>query len=322
MHAPLLRPRLLAVALSGLLVCAPFALSAFGADDLPAGPLPIGAAKPVDFPALHNVVRLSEKLYSGAVPEGEEGFRTLQRLGIKTVITVDGAAPDVTTAHKFGMRYVHLPFGYDGCPVPTANLIAKAVRDLPGPVYLHCHHGKHRSPTGAAFARIALDGITPEQAVQELERAGTGKNYTGLYGDVRSYQAPTRAELDALKPEFPEIAPPPPLVDAMVKIEVRFDRLMKLQKANWKLTPGVDAANEALQLQELYTELNRTPVVTKRAGDFRTWMREGEEAGKSLETSLRAGKLDDASMFLGKVAAGCGSCHVKYRNVPQGRTGR
>src|SRR5881628_1257785 len=98
------------------------------------------------------------------------------------------------------MRYVHLPFGYDGCPRPQADRIVRAVRDLPGPVYLHCHHGKHRAPVGAEFARIALDGISPEQAVRELERAGTGKEYVGLYADVRSYRPPSSAELDRVKP--------------------------------------------------------------------------------------------------------------------------
>ena len=288
------------------------------AADLPNGPLAVGA-RPVDFTALHNVLRLSEKLYSGGVPEGELGFQALQRLGIKTVITVDGEKPDLKTARKFGMRYVHLPFGYDACPVPTANMIAKAVRDLPGPVYMHCHHGKNRSPAGAAMARIALDGITNAEAVQELERAGTGKNYTGLYADVRAYRPPTKAELDALPSRFPEIAPTPPMVEPMVQIQRRFDTLLRLQKNGWKKEPAVDAAYEALQLQELYTELNRTDEVKKHRADFRQWMSEGEAAGKTLEASLRAGRLEEAGLALGKVAAGCGSCHAKYRNVPHPR---
>lgn len=296
-----------------------FSVALTRAADLPAGPLTIGE-KPVDYSALHNVVRLSEKLYSGGVPEGDEGFQVLQRLGIRTVITVDGARPDVKTARKYGMRYVHLPFGYDGCPTPRANALAKAVRDLPGPVYVHCHHGKHRSPTGAAFARIAVDGISNEQAAQELERAGTGKHYTGLYADVRAYQRPTKEELDKLKVEFREVAPTPPLVEAMVQIEKRFDTLMKLQKSGWKAMPGLDAAYEALQLQELYTELNRTSDVKKRPADYRKWMTDGAQDGKTLESDLRAGRLDAASMALGKLAAGCGGCHARYRNVPQGRS--
>ncbi len=31
--------------------------------------------------------------------------------------------------------------------------IARAVQDLPGPVFIHCHHGKHRGPTAAVMAR-------------------------------------------------------------------------------------------------------------------------------------------------------------------------
>lgn len=289
------------------------------AETLPEGPLPVGAASPVDFTGLHNVIRLSARLYSGGVPEGDAGFQALQRLGVKTIITVDGARPETERARKVGMRYVHLPFGYDGCPTPRANAIAKAVRDLPGPVYIHCHHGKHRSPAAAAFARIAVDGITNDQAVKELRRAGTGKNYTGLYGDVSRYLPPTKEQLDRLKLSFPETAPTPPLVEAMVSIDGRFDRLMERQKEGWKAARGVDAAYEALQLQELFTELNRSGDIKKRPDDYRRWMAESEQDGKSLETALRAGKAEAASMFLGKLAAACGSCHAKYRNVPQAR---
>jgi len=288
------------------------------AADLPRRAPAVGA-RPIDLPALPNVVRLSEKLYSGGAPEGDAGFLALQRLGVQTVLTVDGARPDVERARKYGMRYVHAPFGYDGCPLPTAHVIVKAVRDLPGPVYIHCHHGKHRSPAAAAFARIALDGISNEQAVAELERAGTGKNYTGLYADVRAYRPPTREELDRLEVEFREVAPTPPMVEAMVRIEERFGRLTRLQKDAWKAAPAVDPAHEALQLQELYTELRRTPEVKQQPGDFRKWIAEGARDGKALEAALRGGQRDDASLRLGRLAAGCGSCHAKYRNAPRDR---
>jgi protein tyrosine phosphatase (PTP) superfamily phosphohydrolase (DUF442 family) len=301
-------------ALAGAAAC--FGLRGLSAADLPDGPLPVGA-KPVDFTALHNVIRVSEKLYSGGVPEGELGFKALKKLGIKTVITVDGEKPDLPLARKFALRYVHIPFGYDGCPTPVANVIAKAVRDLPGPIYMHCHHGKNRSPAGAALAQIAVDGITNEEAVKVLERAGTGKSYTGLYADVLAYKPPTKAELDALKVEFREVSPTPPMVEPMVQIGQRFERLSKLQKDGWKPQPGIDPAYEALQLQELYTELNRTEQVRKHKPDFRKWMAEGERDGKALEAALRAAKLDEANMHLGRLTAGCGSCHALYRNVPQ-----
>lgn len=286
----------------------------------PRGPLPVGNERAAEFPGLHHVFRLSERLYSGSVPEGEEGFRSLQLLGIHSVLTVDGAPPDVERAHQYGMRYAHLPFGYDGCPSPTADRIVRAARDLPAPIYLHCHHGRHRSPTAAAFARIALDGISNEQAVRELERAGTGKEYAGLYASVRAYRPPGPAELDRVSPEFPETAATPPLMDVMVRIDAQFELLLRAQKAGWKPEgAGQDCAHDALQLRELYTELNRTTDVKRRPPDFRRWMTEGETQARKLEAALRRGRTEEAGMSLGRIAAGCGTCHAKYRNVPQDR---
>src|SRR4051812_44306767 len=68
----------------------------------------IGAA-PSDLPGLENVARVSRELYSGGVPEGDPGFETLQRLGIRTIVSVDGMEPDLERARKHGMRCVHLP---------------------------------------------------------------------------------------------------------------------------------------------------------------------------------------------------------------------
>src|SRR5690348_5650109 len=60
----------------------------------------------VEAAGLHNVYRITEKLYSGSSPDGDEGFRSLAKLGVKTIISVDGMKPDVEAAHKHGMRYV------------------------------------------------------------------------------------------------------------------------------------------------------------------------------------------------------------------------
>jgi protein tyrosine phosphatase (PTP) superfamily phosphohydrolase (DUF442 family) len=281
-------------------------------------PLPVGDETAAELPGLHNVFHRSEKLYSGSVPEGEAGFRSLQQMGIRTIISVDGMKPDVALARKYGMRYVHLPFGYDGCPAPTASAIVKAVRDLPGPVYIHCHHGLHRSPTAAAFARIALDGLSNEQAVREMEQAGTDKNYTGLYADVRAYRPPSPEALDRLPVEFPEVAPVPVLAATMVRIDDRFSRLVASQKVAWKLMEA-KPAYDALQLRELYTELNRTPGLKQRPAEFRKRLAREEEAARALEAALRAGDTARANASLGLLAAGCAACHARYRDVPQGR---
>src|SRR4051812_38582828 len=72
------------------------------------------ATQPANYQGLHNVVTYADGLYCGSVPEGKAGFATLAAIGIKTIISVDGATPEVELASKFGLRYVHLPVGYDG----------------------------------------------------------------------------------------------------------------------------------------------------------------------------------------------------------------
>lgn len=58
---------------------------------------------------LPNPVRIHAHVISGGLPEGNAAFEELKSLGIKTVISVDGAKPDVARAEKYGLRYVHLP---------------------------------------------------------------------------------------------------------------------------------------------------------------------------------------------------------------------
>ncbi|MGE0610114.1 MAG: hypothetical protein AB7O62_23685, partial [Pirellulales bacterium] len=78
----------------------------------------IAAPLPRRLPVEHlpNAIRLHPKVVSGGQPEGEAAFAELRDLGIKTVISVDGARPAVPLAKKYGLRYVHLPHGYDGVP--------------------------------------------------------------------------------------------------------------------------------------------------------------------------------------------------------------
>jgi protein tyrosine phosphatase (PTP) superfamily phosphohydrolase (DUF442 family) len=104
----------------------------------------------LDLPGVENAYRLSPRLYSGGEPRGEQAFAALKSLGIKTAISVDGATPDAETARRYGIRYVHLPVGYDGISREQAVRIIKAARTLPGPVFVHCHHGKHRGPAAVA----------------------------------------------------------------------------------------------------------------------------------------------------------------------------
>jgi protein tyrosine phosphatase (PTP) superfamily phosphohydrolase (DUF442 family) len=289
--------------------------------------LAVGNSAPAELPGLHNVFRLTERLYSGSVPEGDAGFESLRRLGVQTVISVDGARPDVDRAHRHGMRYVHLPIGYDGVPAAQALRLARAVRDLDGPVYMHCHHGKHRGPAAAAAVHRCLDATCDaEAAVAELRRAGTDPRYAGLYASVRELKPPTPTELDTAPADFPDVADTGDLVKAMVAVDEHADNLKLARAAGWKTPPGhpdVDPAHEAVLLAELYREAGRLPDVAKRGEDFRRRLANAEDGTKRLEAVLRtenehrAVVIEAANAAWKTVEHACTSCHERFRDIRQ-----
>ncbi|GIW97707.1 MAG: hypothetical protein KatS3mg111_1040 [Pirellulaceae bacterium] len=143
-----------------------------------------------EFPHLHNLLRVSRLIYCGGEPTGEAAFADLARLGIKTVVSVDGARPNLELAKKYGLRYVHIPIGYDGISEAAGLALASLVRHADGPYYIHCHHGQHRGPAAAAVACVAAGVASGAEAVAILEQAGTSKSYHGLWRDVVHYASP------------------------------------------------------------------------------------------------------------------------------------
>jgi protein tyrosine phosphatase (PTP) superfamily phosphohydrolase (DUF442 family) len=262
---------------------------------------------------------VSDRIARGAQPKSAAAFRELAAAGIRTVISVDGARPDLAAAREHGLRYVHIPFGYDGVSREDQLALVKTVRELEGPFFIHCHHGKHRGPAGAVLAQMAIGGMTPEQAVAELERAGTSHDYAGLYACARDFAVPEEAETQALEYAFPATAPVPALAEAMASIDRRWDAMKLVEAAGYRPPeghPDISPAHEALQLRELLTELARTEDHRSRPEDYRRWMEESRDAAGRLEDALREDPVAEAAAeaAYSTIRSNCASCHRQYRN--------
>jgi protein tyrosine phosphatase (PTP) superfamily phosphohydrolase (DUF442 family) len=299
-----------------LFVCFTFPLSA---ESLPGTNRIPSTVHPLTARGIENSFQLSDRLYSGSAPEGDEAFAELKKLGIKTIITVDGAKPDVETAHRFGIRYVHLPIGYDGVPTNQAIRLVKAAETMPGPIYVHCHHGMHRGPAGAAVICRATEGWTAEQADSWLKLAGTATNYAGLYRTVEQFQPPTAETLKTVSANFPEKSEVSPLADVMIQIDERFDHLKLIKKAGYRVPtshPDLVPAQEALLLNELFKELLRSPATSKHNQDFQTQLQAAESSSSALYTSLNTTNItagiSDAAFK--RVTDSCAACHKAHRN--------
>ena len=276
---------------------------------------------------LPNAIRIHPQVISGGLPEDDAAFRELADLGVKTVISVDGARPDVAMAKKHGLRYVHLPHGYDGIPEGRANELAKAVLELDGPIYIHCHHGKHRSPAAASVACVRAGLIPQTSAIPFLEFAGTSPDYRGLYQSADRAHPEDQALLRSLRVEFPETVNVPPLAQAMVNLEHTHDHLKQIAAAGWKSPadhPDLSPVHEALLLQEHFTELLRTEEVQQQSADFQQSLRDSEAAAKSLLAALKAWQEDAESgdppprlsELMSTIGTQCKTCHKQHRDQP------
>jgi protein tyrosine phosphatase (PTP) superfamily phosphohydrolase (DUF442 family) len=241
----------------------------------------------VELAGLHNVYRVTPHVYSGSSPDDDSGFRSLQTLGIRTILSVDGSTPELAAAKRFGLRYVHLPIGYDGVSESRALNLAKAMRDLPGPIYIHCHHGKHRGPAATMAAlRCLNDHCSADHAKEFLQTAGTDPRYVGLFAAVS--RSPSK--VDSSPTEFPELTPVADLTRIMVQIDDVWSRLKtKPTDADWVL------------LREHYRETKR--LASTLPEGFRELLTQAESAAERADAK--------------RSATLCTHCHSQYRDKPR-----
>ena len=230
--------------------------------------------RPADLPGLHNVVAYHDGYYSGSMPHGEQAFVQLAAMGVRTIISVDGAVPDVASARRHGMRYIHLPIRYNGFDEARKLEIVRATRDsiAEGPVYLHCHHGKHRSAGACATAAVSLGWMSPEEAVARMRVSGCSASYPGLYAAAAGAAVMLDSEIDRAPASLPEVSRPSTMVGAMVEIDHAFEALRLIERAGWRvpidhpdLVPAAEAARLAEHLRELADRPETWPVVREAA---------------------------------------------------------
>lgn len=283
---------------------------------------------PRDFDGLHNVVSYQgagdKPFYSGGVPEGDAGFDALVKLGVKTILSVDGALPDLERAKARGMRYVHLPIGYDGFDDARKAELVRAVRDLPKPLYLHCHHGKHRSAGAAATVAVSLGWMTNAEAAARMKVSGTAEGYKGLWACTAKAAPMMAAAIDAARADFPEVTRPDSMVAAMVAADDALERIRLVEKNGWKapaahpdLAPTADAGKIADLFRVLGGDAHVETLCESDRVDFRALLEANARQAGALE-ELLAAKSGDAmklSAAMKDLAAGCKACHVKHRDA-------
>jgi tyrosine-protein phosphatase SIW14 len=132
-------------------------------------------AEKMQLAGVPNLYKVSSDLYRGAQPT-EEGLKALRSLGVKTIVnlrTLHSDRPRLGDAN--GMFYAQIATQPWAVTDEDVIQFLRIVTDPnKTPIFVHCQRGADRTGTVCAVYRMALQGWTLEQALDEMTHGGFG----------------------------------------------------------------------------------------------------------------------------------------------------
>ncbi len=128
-------------------------------------------------PDTKNFRRVTDWLFRGGQP-GVEGIKFLQKLGVRTVISLRwnpwAVAEERQLIEALGMSYVSIPLSYWAWPSERDVSKVLSIIDDPErrPVFIHCLHGSDRTGMLIAMYRMAREGWDVDAAYKEMRACG------------------------------------------------------------------------------------------------------------------------------------------------------
>jgi hypothetical protein len=149
---------------------------------------------------------ITQTLYRGAQPR-QHGFEALAKIGIQIVVDLrgdrDNERAEVTS---LGMQYVSMHWQ---CSFPKDRIFADfltLIRKNPGKkIFVHCRVGDDRTGMMIAAYRMAEEGWTAKQAMEEMTKYGFSFVHSRLICPRLSEYEEHFPEHFATKPEFEEL---------------------------------------------------------------------------------------------------------------------
>lgn len=137
---------------------------------------------------LSNVGRIAPNVYRGAQPR-PEGYATLKKMGIRTVINLRTRSSEKREVETAGMKSVEIPLSVLTDVNPkTVDRIIDIMKDAANqPVFLHCRKGQDRTGIVVAAYRMKVDGWSLAEAEAEMQSFGFNDIWYELKEFIRKY---------------------------------------------------------------------------------------------------------------------------------------
>ena len=135
-----------------------------------------------------NFGEVTPTLFRGAHPT-RAGVKALSEMGIEIVVDAAGSRTEEKEVRQLGLQYVAIPWH---CPFPSDEVFVKFLKILQEnpnkKVFVNCRLGEDRTGMMVAAYRMAVQGWTADEAMQEMYQFGFTKGHHFLCPGLASYE--------------------------------------------------------------------------------------------------------------------------------------
>jgi len=139
-------------------------------------------AQPIQMKGVPNLHKVSEALYRSAQPS-PEGMNNLKSMGIETVVNLRSFHSDREEIGDTGLAYEHI---YMKAWHPEEKEAVRFLQIVTNPrrvpVIVHCHYGADRTGAMCVLYRVAVQGWSKEEAIEEMMQGGFG--FHGIWNNL------------------------------------------------------------------------------------------------------------------------------------------
>ncbi|MDB5296909.1 MAG: protein tyrosine phosphatase [Phycisphaerales bacterium] len=164
-------------------------------------PLSAAFASPTALPGVPNFAEVAPGVYRGAQPTAE-GFRQLERLGVRTVVNLRAFHDDQELLAGTSLRQVRVRCApWDVGRGELERVLAVVDDPASGRVFIHCQHGADRTGYVVAGYRLIRQGWDATSAIAELDRFGFHAVWRNIPTRLRELAAAVPGPAAAAMPE-------------------------------------------------------------------------------------------------------------------------
>lgn len=135
---------------------------------------------------LDNLYQIDEGVYRSEQPSADD-FKALEQYGIEEVLNLRRLHSDNKKAQGTSLKLHRLKTNAHSISIEELTEALKIIHRRKGPILIHCRHGSDRTGAVIAMYRIVFQGVSKEEAIEEMKNGGFGfhRIYTNIVRTIR-----------------------------------------------------------------------------------------------------------------------------------------